>query len=116
MTLTAVPGETLGRRLQEAAPDAVIEWDESAVWVRPESIGTVANFLRNDPETDFVFLNSISAIDFVEYFELVYHLTSLAKQQTGVVRSRVYGRESPPLHPYSTCGEAQISRNAKSGT
>ncbi len=95
MTLTAVPGETLGRRLQEAAPDAVIEWDESAVWVRPESIGTVANFLRNDPETDFVFLNSISAIDFVEYFELVYHLTSLAKQQTGVVRSRVYGREEP---------------------
>ena len=95
MTLTAVPGEILGRRLQEAAPDAVIEWDESAVWVRPESIGTVANFLRNDPETDFVFLNSISAIDFVEYFELVYHLTSLAKQQTGVVRSRVYGREEP---------------------
>ena len=95
MTLTAVPGETLGRRLQEAAPDAVIEWDESAVWVRPESIGTVANFLRNDPETDFVFLNSISAIDFIEYFELVYHLTSLAKQQTGVVRSRVYGREEP---------------------
>ncbi|MCY4417899.1 MAG: NADH-quinone oxidoreductase subunit C [Chloroflexi bacterium] len=95
MTLTAVPGETLGRRLQEAAPDAVIEWDESAVWVRPESIGTVANFLRNDSETDFVFLNSISAIDFIEYFELVYHLTSLAKQQTGVVRSRVYGREEP---------------------
>ena len=95
MTLAAIPGETLARRVREAAPDAVLDWDGSAVWVRPESIGTVANFLRNDAELDFVYLNSISAIDFVEHFELVYHLMSLGKQHTGMVRCRVYGREEP---------------------
>lgn len=95
MTLAVIPGETLARRLQESAPDAVLEWNEAAVWVRPEAMASVAAFLRDDPETDFAYLNSISAIDFVEHFELVYHLTSLNKQHTAMVRSRVFGREEP---------------------
>ena len=95
MTLTTVSGETLAQRLREAAPNAVVGWDETAVWVEPGSLGSVASVLHDDAEFDFKFLNSISAIDFVEHFELVYHLTSISRQQTGVVRSRVYGREEP---------------------
>ncbi len=95
MTLTSLSGEFLAQRLETAAPDVVTGWDEAAVWVEPASIGSVANALHNDPELDFRYLNAISAIDFVEYFELVYHLTSMAKGHTGVVRSRVYGREEP---------------------
>ena len=95
MTLSVVSGETLAQRLQEAVPNSVLGWDESAVWVEPGSLGSVATALHDDAELDFKFLNAISAIDFVEHFELVYHLTSIAKQQTGMVRSRVYGREEP---------------------
>ena len=95
MTLVALSGEALARRLQEAAPDAVIDWNDAAVWVRPEAMGDVAGFLHDDAELDFSFLNAISAVDFVEYFELVYHLTSIDKGHTGVVKSRVYGREEP---------------------
>lgn len=95
MTLVALSGEALARRLQEAAPDAVIDWNDAAVWVRPEAMGDVAGFLHDDAELDFSFLNAVSAVDFVEYFELVYHLTSIEKGHTGVVKSRVYGREEP---------------------
>lgn len=95
MTLTAVSGEALARRLQEAAPNSVVDWDENAVWVEPGAMGSVASILHDDDEFDFKFLNAISAIDFVAHFELVYHLTSIAKQHTGVVRSRVYGRAEP---------------------
>ena len=95
MTLTAVSGETLAQRLREAAPNSVVDWDDTAVWVEPGSLGSVASVLHDDEEIDFKFLNSISAIDFVEHFELVYHLTSISRQQTGMVRSRVYGREEP---------------------
>ena len=95
MTLSIVSGETLARRLREAAPNSVVEWDGTAVWVEPDSLGQVASFLHDDDEIDFKFLNAISAIDFVEHFELVYHMTSISRQQTGVVRSRVYGREEP---------------------
>ncbi len=95
MTLTAVSGEVLAQRLREAVPNSVIEWDDTAVWVEPSSLGSVARALHDNADTDFKYLNAVSAIDFVEHFELVYHLTSLAKRHTGVVRSRVYGREEP---------------------
>ena len=95
MTLSALSGEALALRLQESAPGAVSSWDDAAVWVEPAALASVAACLHDDPEMNFVFLNAISAIDFVEYFELVYHLTSLTKQHTGVVRSKVYGREEP---------------------
>ncbi len=95
MTLSIVSGETLAQRLQDAVPNSVVGWDDAAVWVEPSSLGSVASVLHDDAEIDFKYLNSVSAIDFVEHFELVYHLTSIAKRQTGVVRSRVYGREEP---------------------
>lgn len=98
MTLVALSGKVLARRLQEITPDAVIKSNDSSVWVRPEAMCDVASFLRNDAELEFDFLNAVSAIDFVEYFELVYHLTSMAKGHTGVIRSRVYGREEPTVH------------------
>ncbi len=95
MTLAALSGETLARRLQAATPDAVVGWDDAAVWVAPHAMSLAASVLHDDPELDFKYLNAVSAIDFVEHFELVYHLTSLAKEHTGIVRSRVYGREEP---------------------
>jgi NADH-quinone oxidoreductase subunit C len=93
--ITALSGETLARRLQDAVPNSVIEWDDAAVWVEPDTLGAVGAALHDDPDLDFKFLNAVSAVDYVEHFELVYHLTSISRQHTGVVRSRVYGREAP---------------------
>ena len=73
----------------------MVRWDDVAVWVEPSALASVGAALRDDPDLDFRFLNAVSAIDFVEHFELVYHLTSFAKLHTGVVRSRIYGREEP---------------------
>jgi NADH:ubiquinone oxidoreductase subunit C len=38
-------------------------------------------------------LTAISAVDYVEYFELVYHLLSMRRNHKLVVKSRVFGRE-----------------------
>ena len=40
------------------------------------------------------FLNAISAIDFIEYFDVVYHLTSFRLKHSAVIKTRVHGRES----------------------
>ena len=61
MTLSLVSGETLAQRLREAAPNSVVEWNETAVWVDPGSLGAVAGALHDDVEIDFKFLNAISA-------------------------------------------------------
>ena len=94
MSVNALAGEELAERLGQGVVDSVKQFDSTAVWVDPTRIQEVAWFLRDDPELDFQFLNSISAVDYIEYFELVYHLTSFERQHTAVVKSRVYGRES----------------------
>ncbi len=97
MAVKAVAGGELAERLQSAVSDSVEEWNAVAVWVRPSHLEEVARFLRDDKELDFQFLNSISAVDFIEHFEVVYHLTSLRYQQTAVVKTRVFGREDLSL-------------------
>ena len=77
MVVVALPGQALADRLSAEVPGAVQTWDESAVWVDPSTIAGVAKFLREDPEMDFQFLNSITAVDFIGHLEIVYHLTSL---------------------------------------
>jgi len=97
MSVRALRGQELAERLEVALPESVERWDEDAVWVRPAHVAEAAQFLHDDPALDFQFLNSISAVDFVEYFQVVYHLTSLRQQHTGVVKARVHGREAPSL-------------------
>ena len=97
MAVGPVSVEKLAQRLQSAVRDSVEEWDRVAVWVRPGAVEGVAHFLRDDPELDFQFLNAISAVDFIEYFEVIYHLTSLRHQHTAVIKTRVFGRQELSL-------------------
>ena len=94
MAVKSMAGQELAERLSQAIQESVEQWDSTAVWVSPPRINEVAWFLREDPSLDFQFLNSISAVDYIEFFELVYHVTSLERQHTAVVKARVYGRES----------------------
>ena len=94
MAVKSMAGQELAERLSQAMQESVEQWDSTAVWVDPPRIQEVAWFLRDDPSLDFQFLNSISAVDYIEFFELVYHLTSFERQHTAVVKARVYGRES----------------------
>ena len=93
MALREVTGQELADALSGALPGTVQGFDEGVVWVRPARVNAVAEYLRDDPAHDFQFLNSISAVDYVEYFDLVYHLTSLRQLSTAIFKARVYGRE-----------------------
>ena len=93
MAVRALTGLELAERLNQGVQDSVDRWEDDAVWVQPSRVDDVALFLRDDSSLDFQFLNSISAIDFIEYFDVVYHLTSFRQQHTGVVKARVFGRD-----------------------
>ncbi len=93
MGLTQLGGAVLAQRVDEAVPGAVTEWTDDVLWVNPDSISGVAGFLKRDDEFDMEYLNSISAIDNIGHFELVYHLTSFRKGHKATVKSRLPGRE-----------------------
>ena len=93
----ALTAEGLAGHIRERHPDVVERWDGSDLWVKPESILDVMSFLRDAPGLEFNYLNSISAVDYIECFELVYHLTSLEHNHSAVVKARIYGREGPSI-------------------
>ena len=89
----ALLGSDVANRINEAVPGAAIDSDQTDVWVRPESILDVATFLHGDGALDFSFLTSVTSIDYIEYFELVYRLLSMRNNHSVVMKSRCYGRD-----------------------
>ncbi len=86
--------EDAARRIDQAVPGAVVDYNQTDVWVEPGSILEIARLLKDDESLDFSFLNAVTAVDYVEYFEMVYHLLSLRRNSSLVVKSRLYGREN----------------------
>lgn len=69
------------------------EINDVSVWIPKEDVLPICDFLKNDFESKFDFLRSISAVDYIEYFEIVYHLVSLELNHSCVLKTRCYGRE-----------------------
>ena len=93
----AFQGEELARFIQRRFPDAELEWDGDSLWIEPQRVREVARFLKEEPQLEFNFLNAVSAVDYIEHFELLYHLTSFEHNHSAVVKTRVYGRENPSV-------------------
>ena len=88
-------GEDAARRINEVVPDAAAEYNQTDVWIMPQHVLEVSRLLKDDAAFDFSFLNALSAVDYIEYFEMVYHLISLRRNASLVVKSRLYGRDEP---------------------
>ena len=90
-------GEELTVHLDRRYPGVVEERGETAVWVKPQMVIEVVKLLKEEPSLKLEYLNSISAVDYVEYFEVVYHLTSFEHNHSAVIKAKVYGREGPTI-------------------
>ena len=93
----ALSGEDVTHRINEVKPDAAMGHEQGDVWIEPDSLLDVAAFLKETPDLDFAFLTSITGVDYVEYFEIVYHLLSMRHNHSVVLKTRCYGRESPRI-------------------
>ena len=91
------PAAELASALRERFGGAVLGAEGSAVYVEPGTIRDVCAFLHEEPAHDFQMLESLTAVDYVEHFELVYRLLSLSRNVAAVVKARVYGRDEPSL-------------------
>ncbi|MBL7125401.1 MAG: NADH-quinone oxidoreductase subunit C [Dehalococcoidales bacterium] len=87
----------VANQIKEQFPDAVSEINDQAILVKSESLFEVAQYLKNRPELDFDYLNYISAVDYFDYFELVYQLTSINHNHSLILKTRCYGRDNPTL-------------------
>lgn len=94
---TALSGQEVSRQIGERFPDAVLQSDEAAVVLRGKSLLEVAQFLKTTPGLEFDYLASISGVDYLDYFEVVYHLTSMKNNHSLVLKVRCWDRDKPSL-------------------
>ena len=93
----SLSGTDVAHRVSTECPDAVFSYDESDVWVTPESLFDTTRLLKESEDLDFAFLTAITAVDYIEYFELVYQLLSMKFNWNAVVKTRLFDRENPTV-------------------
>ena len=93
----ALSGEDIASRLKEKFPESIVESGQDYLIVKSESLLDVAAFLKDNEKLDFDYLNYITAVDYYEYFEVVYQLTSFEHNHTLVLKVRCYGRDNLSL-------------------
>ena len=94
---TSLSGWEVAKQITGRIPDAVIETSDTSVVIKSQSLLFVAAFLKGAPGLEFDYLTYITAIDYYDYFELVYQLTSLKHNHNLVLKTRCYGRDNPSL-------------------
>jgi NADH-quinone oxidoreductase subunit C len=85
----------VAERAGEQLPGAVIEYGGDSVLVNSESVFDVCRFLNQTDGFDFDYLTDLTAVDYLDYLELVYHLVSIKHNHSIVVKARCYDRENP---------------------
>ena len=100
MTTTYLTGAAVARRINGAFPRTVIAQDADSVTVPAERIADVAMFMRDDEELDCKYLNTLLGVDWLDHFDVVYVISSLAKNHTFTLKARVKHEEPvvPSVH------------------
>lgn len=93
----SLSGQEIAQRINDALPDSAIDFNDTDVWVDPANLLKVCTLLKEKSDLDFAFLASLTVVDYIEYFELVYHLTSMRHNTSMVLKSRTYGRSEPSV-------------------
>jgi NADH-quinone oxidoreductase subunit C len=90
-----IPGSEMAARIRAAVPDAELEVAADWVVVDAPHLVAVATFLRDDPALDCRYPTAITAVDRLNHFELVYHLSSLQRNHMVILKTRVLDHEAP---------------------
>ena len=90
-----IAGLDIAHRIEQKIPGAVEGAVPEAATVKADKLAEVCTFLRDDPELKLEFLSSLTAVDQLEYFEVVYHLTSIRLNQMTAIKVKASDRENP---------------------
>jgi NADH-quinone oxidoreductase subunit C len=63
--------------------------------VTPDKLVATLTWLRDDPDHAYNFLSSLTGVDRIDWFEVVYHLESIKHNRATVIKVRSDDREDP---------------------
>lgn len=90
-------GKILAEEINSHIPHSVISSDKESVYVETEKIYEVLKFLKETSGFSFDLLSSVTAVDYIDHFEVVYHLKSLITLSKATIKTKLgFGREDQP--------------------
>ncbi|MFH0941446.1 MAG: NADH-quinone oxidoreductase subunit C [Chloroflexota bacterium] len=96
MTQPLNPKE-VSRKLSQQLPGRVLATAGDAILINQDQLLAVATYLKETPGLRFNYLANLTSVDYYDYFEVVYHLTSLEHNHSLVIKTRVNERDNPKL-------------------
>jgi len=87
----------VAEKIQDKFPQALVECTESVVAIQSDAVYKVCDFLNQTEGLDFDYLVNLTAVDYMDYFEVVYHLASMKHNHSLVLKTRCYDRAQPSV-------------------
>ncbi|MEO6197630.1 MAG: NADH-quinone oxidoreductase subunit C [Dehalococcoidia bacterium] len=92
---TTVTGLEIAHSIDQQFPGAVTEATPEFAAVGQDRLIEVLTWLRDDESMLFKFLSSLTAVDRMEWFEVVYHLESFRTNRITVIKVQSSDRDDP---------------------
>ena len=89
----ALSATEVANRIVEQLPEAISEVTSDYIVVKNDFLLKAAEYLKASPEFDFDYLTNVTAVDYYEYFELIYQLISTKNNHSLVLKTWCYGRD-----------------------
>jgi NADH-quinone oxidoreductase subunit C len=88
-------GGEVAKKITAAFPGSVVASDKVAVVVQSQYLYKVAEFLKTNLGLEFDYLPNVTAVDYMDYFEVIYNLNSIKHNHSLVLKTRCYDRNKP---------------------
>ena len=92
--MTKIADNKITKNLLSSELKKMITLDNGFIYSDPEFLYQLCKELKQNELTQYNYLKSISAVDYIEYFELVYHLDSMINNTSIVIKTKIYGRNN----------------------
>ncbi len=96
MTRALLPRE-VADVVQRHIAGAVAEVTDKDLVVTSERLLEVAGVVSIEPGLAFDYLVQLTSVDYIDYFEMVYRLTSMKHNHGMVLKARIFDREAPTI-------------------
>lgn len=94
---TVTSGSALAQAIQGSFPTAVSEVYSTAVVLDASAILGVCGYFKDAPGLAFDYLADLTAVDYIDYFEVVYQLLSMSRNASATLKVRCQGRKAPSV-------------------
>jgi len=113
--MTKIADNKITKNLLSSELKKMITLDNGFIYSDPEFLYELCKELKQNELTQYNYLKSISAVDYIEYFELVCHLDSMIYNTSIVIKTKIYGRNNLSVKSLTSLWKAQNYKKERFG-